>query len=139
MRGDRVVDASVLGAAFFNETASRSARVWLGEDLRLIAPDLLCIELASIAAKKVWRGEASAEVGEKAVASVRDFVSELAPMDDLAGRAFALAAAHRFSAYDAAYLALAETRGVQMVTLDHRLADRAEAVGLGALVERLTG
>lgn len=137
MPAEDVVDASVLGAAFFNETASAAARAWLIDGPRLVAPDLIHMEIASIAAKKVWRGEATIEGGVRSLDAIRDFVAETVPMSDLARQAFGLAAEHRLSAYDAAYLALAEARGARLVTLDSRLADRASQVGLGHLIREL--
>lgn len=134
-----VIDASVLGAAFFNEAGSDRARAFLKAAPPLIAPDLLTLEIASIAAKKVWRQEASVEVGRKAVAMIGDFVERLISADSLAGRAYSLAAQHRFSAYDAAYLALAENEACQLVTLDDKLVQRAVAAGLGALIQPLDG
>jgi len=40
--------------------------------------------------------------------------------------------------YDAAYLALAESRGTTVLTADLKLFDRATTAGLGHLVTRLT-
>ena len=134
---EEVVDASVLGAAFFNETASDVARAWLIDAPRSIAPDLIHMEIASIAAKKVWRGEATIEAGVRSLVAVGDFVAETVSMGELARQAFSLAAEHRFSAYDAAYLALAQARGTHLVTLDGRLAERAKQVGLGHLIREL--
>ena len=132
-----VVDASVIGAAFFNEAASASARVWLINAPRLIAPDLLYAEIASIAAKKVWRGEAPTEVGARSIEAIADFLAEAVPTGELAGRAFALVAQHRFSAYDATYLALAERREIQLVTLDRKLCVRARQAGISHLLREL--
>ena len=105
---EEVVDASVIGAAFFNEAASASARAWLISAPRLIAPDLVYAEIASIAAKKVWRGEASTEAGARAI-----------------------------DAIDATYLALAERRETRLVTLDRKLADRARQAGVDHLLREL--
>lgn len=134
---EEVVDASVIGAAFFNEAASDSARAWLINAPRLVAPDLLYAEIASIAAKKVWRGEASMEAGARSIEAIDDFVAEAVPLGELAGRAFDLASQHRCSAYDGAYLALAERRDTRLVTLDRKLIDRATQAGLGHLLREL--
>lgn len=90
--------------------------------------------MASLAAKKVWRGEATLDVGNRAIEAISEFVSEAESMRSLAQRALQLAANHRFSAYDATYLALAETRGVPVATLDGKLAVMASAAGLDRLV-----
>lgn len=132
----RVIDASAFGAALFNETASAEARRFLSAGVPLIAPDLLFAEIASLSAKKVWRGEAPPEAGPRALATLRDFIGEFVASEELAEGAFELAAKHRVSAYDGIYLALARTRGLRAVTLDDRLIARAQAAGLGALVCR---
>ena|SRR3990167_3228484 len=131
-----VVDASTFGAALFNEEGSPQARRLLASGAVLIAPDLLFAEIASLSAKKVWRGEAPAEAGHRAFAALPNFVGEFVSSGVLAPRAFELAAQHRFSAYDGLYLALAEQRGVPVATLDDRLITRAAAADLGHLVMR---
>jgi predicted nucleic acid-binding protein len=129
-----VVDASVVGAAFFNEARSDEARVFLATYDDLIAPDLLFAEIASLSAKKVWRGEADETAARRAVRTLRQVVAEFIGGAALAETALALSARHRFSAYDAFYLSLAEARGLQLVTFDEKLIDRANAAGLGGLV-----
>lgn len=133
MRVDAVIDASVLAAAFFNEDRSNEARDWLRDGPHLVAPDLLRIEIASIAAKKVWRGEASREAASRALLAIDDFVGRLEPAKALVGEALSLAADHRFSAYDATYLALARIEGVTLVTFDDKLIARANETGLAGL------
>ena len=134
MRGEWVVDASVLGAVFFREAGAAAAITFMDSDAVLIAPDLLCLEIASIAAKKVWRGEATEAVAAQAVARMSLLIPELVPNAGLAARAFELAARHRFSAYDAAYLALAESREAQLATLDAKLVRRAGDEGFAGMV-----
>lgn len=137
MPGERIVDASVIGAALFNEAGSELARRFLDDDHELTAPSLLALEMASIAAKKVWRGEVSIEGGEEAMTDFRELIPTLVSTDNLAERAYHLAAVHRFSAYDAAYLAMAEERGGLVVTLDEKLVKKAVEQGFGHLVEAL--
>ncbi len=137
MSADQVIDASVVGAAFFNEAHSSLARRFLAQASPLFAPTLLVAEIASLSAKKVWRGEASSAAGERALAVLPDFVGTFVDLAPLAERAFQLAAQHRFSAYDGFYLALAESRACRVVTLDARLIDRARSCGLEVLVASL--
>ena len=70
MRGERIVDASVIAAAFFQEEFTTEALRFLLETPRLIAPDHLHAEIASVAAKKVWREETSEAIGARACAAV---------------------------------------------------------------------
>lgn len=134
MPGEWVVDASVLGAVFFKETDARAAIAFLGSDAVLLAPDFLCLEIASVAAKKVWRGEATEKAAAEAVNKTATLIPELVANASLAQRAFELAARHRFSACDAAYLALAEARNAQVATLDAKLVRRADEEGFSHLV-----
>lgn len=136
MDGRLVVDASTFGAALFNEEGSPRARRFLASGPVLIAPDLLFVEIASLSAKKIWRGEAPEEAGHRALAALPDFVDEFVTSRALAPRAFELAAQHKFSAYDGLYLALAEQSGTRVATLDDRLIARATAADLGHLVMR---
>jgi predicted nucleic acid-binding protein len=101
------------------------------------APDLLFVEMASLAAKRVKRGLCSAELGRDAVGSIGDLIDEIAPLSDLATRAFLFARDNGFSAYDGAYLALAERLSAPVLTADERLIERARALGAGNLVRQL--
>jgi predicted nucleic acid-binding protein len=134
MRSERVVDASVIAAAFFPEEFTEEARRFLLETPRLIAPDHLHAEIASVAAKKVWRGETTEELGAAACTALGGLIATT-PSAALASRAFELAARHRFSAYDGLYLALAESREVPVYTFDGSFARRAIETGFKNLVE----
>lgn len=134
MHDEAVIDASVLAAAIFEEKDSLAARTCLSDLHLRIAPELLAFEMASIAAKKVWKGLATPEVGARAVETVPTLVDFVGSSVSLAPQAFALAQAHRFSAYDATYLALAERHGLTVITLDKRLANQARQEGLSALI-----
>lgn len=138
MAAERVIDASLIAATLFAEEHSQRARRFLSDELdagrTLIGPDLLALEIASIAAKKVWRSETSAMDGAAALTAALELVAAPVGLRDLAGRACEFAAAHRFSAYDATYLALAEARACRLATLDDRLVRRAEQAGFSHLI-----
>ena len=136
MRGERVVDASVIAAAFFPEEFTPQARRFLLETPRLIAPDHLHAEIASVAAKKVWRGETSEDVGAQACAALAGLVSTT-PSASLGVRAFEVASRHRFSAYYGLYLALAERRQAPVYTFYRGFAQRAIEAGFIDLIEVL--
>ena len=133
-----IVDASVAAKLYFTEDLSNEAEAALRLAGQLIAPDLLFIEMASVAAKRVRRGTSPMDVAARAVSLVRDLLDEVVPIAELNQRAFELSAEHGVSAYDGAYLALAEARGLRVLTADFRLVRRAEAHGLSHLIEALT-
>jgi predicted nucleic acid-binding protein len=133
-----ILYASVAAAIFFTEPGrSEKARDVAGGRIDLIAPDFLFIEMASIASKKVRRGEVPIAFAERALASLPTLLSEVISSSPLIGRAFALSAAHGVSVYDGLYLALAEERGCPVLTADIKLVERGRAAGLGVLVRAL--
>ncbi len=138
MPGEWVIDASLVAAILFDEIHTAAARRFLAAEIEdgaaMIAPDLLPIELASITAKKVWLDQVSEADGAAAIDAALRLVGRPVAAGDLVQRAYALSATHRFSAYDAAYLALADARGCRMATLDGRLVRRADQAGLARLV-----
>jgi predicted nucleic acid-binding protein len=137
MRDSVVADASVIAKFYFPEVDSESARALLTSGVGIVVPDFLFIELASVAAKYVRRGWSSDQRAEDALSSLGELIDQSVPMPLLARRAFHFAARHGFSAYDGAYMALAEMEGLVMVTADERLLRRAIDAGLGRLVRLL--
>jgi predicted nucleic acid-binding protein len=132
-----VLDASVAVKCFLDEAGSAEARRAVGRPINWIAPDLIFLEVVSVALKTIRRGLIHPTAGAAMVNGVAGLLAETAPAAELCADAFRMAANHGFSAYDAAYLALAERRRTQLLTADLRLADLAEASGLGSLVSRL--
>lgn len=124
-----VVDASVLGSAFFEENETAAARSFITRETDLVAPALLALEVASIAAKKVWKGLATTEVSDRAVSEVRKLVSLADLTDAIVATAFRLARDHRYSVYDATYLALAMRDDAVVITLDTKFVARASESG----------
>ncbi len=132
-----VLDASVAVKCFLEEAGSADARRAVADRADWIAPDLVFLEVASVALKAIRRGYIEPAQGAAMVAGADDLFAETVPAADLYADAFRLASTHGLSAYDAAYLALAERRGLQVLTADMRLADLADAAGIGHLVARL--
>jgi len=137
MPAEVVVDASVAAKLYFDEVHSSAARAALASGDDLVAPALILVEMASIAAKRVRRGLSPLEPAKDAVRSVRAILDYVAPIDDLCERAFELACDHGFSAYDGVYLALAEVRNCAVLTADEKLVRRAGDSRLGHLVRAL--
>ena len=137
MLAEIVVDASVFAKFHFTEDGSDQARAVLTSGRIIAAPDLIFLEIASVALKKVRQGLSTSAYGRQALVVIRDVVDELVPISGLANRAFLLAESGGFSAYDATYLALAQDRNVRLITADVRLVTRAQDEGLGHLVTLL--
>lgn len=132
-----VLDASVAVKCFLDEEGSPAARRAVAERAGWIAPDLIFLEVASVALKSIRRGLLDRTQGARMVAGVGVLLIDAVPASELCDAAFRLAADHGFSAYDAAYLALAKQQGSQLLTADIKLANLAKAAGLGEFVTAL--
>ncbi len=122
-----VVDASVLANAIADdETDGRVAREELLAAKELAAPDLVDVETVSTLRKRWLGGTLTTERFAAAVADLEDLDLDRYPASPLMSRAFELRA--NLTAYDATYVALAETLGCELLTGDGRLAG---APGLG--------
>lgn len=137
MHDELVLDASVAAAVLFEEEKTVEAVALIDAAARLIAPEFIFAEVASIGAKKVRRGLVSPEGAESALELLAKILSETVPTGAMAKRSMALAIAHGFSAYDGLYLALAEAQAIPLATVDMKLAGRARAAGLGHLIATL--
>jgi predicted nucleic acid-binding protein len=137
MLDDVVVDASVAVKLYFAGQGTPAAKAELESGASLLAPELLFVEMASVATKFIRRGLTTADQAAMAVASVVNLLDEAVPIRGLSQRAFELASRHGFSAYDGCYLALAEQRALQVLTADEKLVRRAKDQGLAHLVRLL--
>jgi predicted nucleic acid-binding protein len=115
---EAVLDASVVLKWFHSEgeghveAARRLRERFEAGDLRVVAPPLLWLEVLNVAARS-WR--LSAAQLDRLAAALPELGFELAE-PDLAG--VARWAADGLTAYDAAYVALAEQAGVRLITDD---------------------
>lgn len=120
------VDASFVLKLVLDEADSEQAQAlwaaWLAEGATLIAPCHLAFEVTSVIRNHVYRREISAEAGQLAFEAFLAQEIELQHPAGLEVRAWELAAQfNRPTAYDASYLALAESAGCELWTADGRL------------------
>jgi predicted nucleic acid-binding protein len=125
-----VVDASaVLEVLLRTRAAARVERRLFGRDT-LHAPHLLDVEVAQVLRRYEARRELTAGRGSEALADLAALPLNRYPHDALLPRIWELRA--NLTAYDAAYVALAEALNARLVTRDERL---ASASGHQAIVE----
>ena len=79
--------------------------------------------MANVLRRYAAAGEIRAQRGREALADLADFPLRRYPHDFLLGRIWELR--HNFTAYDAAYVALAEALDARFLTRDRRLASAA--------------
>lgn len=126
-----VVDASALLELLLrSETGIAVEQRILRRGEVLQAPALLDVEIAQVLRRYAARGDLSAHRARAALEMVAAFPVVRYPHEPLLGRIWELR--DNLTAYDAAYVALAEGLRVPLVTCDARL---ARAAGIRAAVE----
>jgi predicted nucleic acid-binding protein len=128
-----VVDASAVLELLLGGPAAAAVAERIGaEDDTLHAPHLLDLEVAQVLRRHALAGALEEERGRQALEDLADLGLTRHPHDLFLPRIWSLR--DRVTAYDAAYLALAEALPAALVTLDGRL---ARAGGHRARVELL--
>jgi len=126
-----VVDASALLETLLRTPAAEAVekRLFAARET-LHAPHLLDVEVAQVIRRYAAIGEIDAERGHAALVDLGDFPLRRYPHGLLLPRVWELR--HNLTAYDAVYVALAETLDAPLLTRDRRL---AAASGHDARVE----
>jgi predicted nucleic acid-binding protein len=117
-----VVDATVVAAHLFAEPEAPLAAAAL-QARALHAPDLIDYELISVALKKIRRERLPQAAVTSALALVDGMAIERHRLD--MSSVLRLADRYALTAYDAAYLSLAELLGAPLATFDEQLAAAA--------------
>jgi predicted nucleic acid-binding protein len=126
----RVIDASVVAAAFFPEPHTERARSLLSRGDALLAPDLIYGELANVIWKRWQRKEIDVAEAQQLLEDFLNVPLRIAPSAELVELALRLAVETSRSVYDCLYLALAIRDKTVMITGDRRLVN---ALGGGPL------
>ncbi len=132
-----VLDASVAVKCLLIEAGSDAAREAVAARRSWIAPDLILMEIVSVAVKSVRRNLIDRTQGAAMVETVGLLLDETVEAARLKDGAYQLALDHGLSAYDAAYLALAQSEGLAVLTADMKFAAKARDAGMGDLIETL--
>jgi predicted nucleic acid-binding protein len=118
-----IVDASVVLRAFFPDEAQSNAQALMRDHVsgqtELTAPTLLLYEVTNAVLQAVRRGRATAQTGEEILVAIEGLDIKVGTVTWQ--QVIRMAGRFDRSAYDAAYLALAEARGEALVTGDRRL------------------
>jgi predicted nucleic acid-binding protein len=119
-----VVDASALLEALLRTSAAAAVEDRLfAPSQTLHAPHLLDVEVAQVIRRYAGNGEIDSARGRLALADLADFPLRRYPHDFLLSRIWDLR--DNLTAYDAAYVALAEALDAPLLTRDRRLAAAA--------------
>jgi predicted nucleic acid-binding protein len=116
-----VVDASAVLETLLRTPAAAAVEGRLFDSRQTLhAPHLIDVEVAQVVRRYAAAGELDAERGREALADLADLPLLRYPHDLLLPRIWELR--HNMTAYDAAYVALAEALGAPLLTRDRRLA-----------------
>ena len=125
MNGSVVVDASLAVKWLVEEDDSDKAHAilqsWVAQGIRRIAPYLMPFEVANALHRRVLHGELSVADSARMIARLLESSLELHQPPGLHVRALQLASQlNQSAAYDAHYLALAESVNCELWTADER-------------------
>jgi predicted nucleic acid-binding protein len=123
-----VVDASVAAKWYFEEEHSaEAARLLTDDDVELLAPDFIRLEVAAVAWKRVIRNEITPAKAEEIAGELARAPIDLAPSVDLVAATLHTALPVRRSVYDSVYLTYAVQAGALLLTGDRKFYDAIKA------------
>ena len=118
-----VVDASVAAKWYFHEEHSDRADALLEQSNEILAPDILLVEVATLAWQRARRGEINEATADRIIAELRKVPLELRPAAELVSAALPLALQKGLTLFDGFYIALAVQSGCPLITADRHLYD----------------
>jgi predicted nucleic acid-binding protein len=120
MSGRFVLDACVAAKILFAEQGSQAAATLLANADYVVAPELILLEVTSVAIKKVRRKEMTSASAREAVGDLEGLFDQLIPTKDFRSKAMEFALGTMTSTYDAIYAALAVRESLTLVTANKR-------------------
>jgi predicted nucleic acid-binding protein len=122
-----VADASVIAELLLARPAAAKIRAALSPHPELHVPEHFHVELLSVLRRYAIRGELNQRRAAEALAALADLRAVRYPVIELADAVWDLRS--ELTAYDAAYLALAQRLDIGLITLDTGLAKAAAKEG----------
>ena len=116
-----VVDASVVIKWFIPEVHAIAAGHLLHKNFKLIAPDLIFVEVGSILWKKQRRKEITRTTANDILNDFKRLPIENYEIEPLIDEAWNIAATYQCTVYDSLYVALARTEKCVLATADQSL------------------
>jgi predicted nucleic acid-binding protein len=132
-----VVDASVACKWYLAEPLADLARGLIVSGERLLAPDLILVEVANVLWQRLRRNEIPREQALLAIRHLPTVPSALVQASGLLSRAVEVAVALDHPVYDGLYLALAEEESAELVTTDERLLRKVKGTAWRQRVKHL--
>jgi predicted nucleic acid-binding protein len=127
-----VLDASVAAKVYLQEPGSDEAIALLTGREKLLAPELIRVEVAAALLRRVRKGELAAEDARRRCAHwldrLRQELIRLTPDRELLDDAIALAAELKHPLQDCLYLAAARRFDARLITADRGFRDRAQSL-----------
>lgn len=134
-----VIDASVACKWFFEENLSAEARTLAESDAVFFAPDMILVECANAAWRRVSGGTVPEEQAQAFLEALPQWFESLVPSVRLHETAFEMACVLGHPVYDCQYLALAEREEIRMITADSVFVDRVRCSRWKDRIESLGG
>ena len=134
-----VLDANVVGAFLLPDESNPAADAAIGNlaPREAIAPSHMPLEAVTILVRAYRRKRVSRPLFVKCLAALERLVGfveiDTETVERSCSEIATLAERHQLSAYDAAYLELAQRRGIPLATLDTRLVEAARAAGVALI------
>jgi predicted nucleic acid-binding protein len=125
------LDASIVACWFFeDEQDARAEAAWIRlETDRAIVPLQWWFEVRNVCLVGERRGRAVEVYTDEFLAELLNLAIDFDALPDQRS-IMSLARQHQLTVYDAAYLELARREGIELATLDNRLAAAAQAEGV---------